>query len=209
MVAGGVVLYSTNEFLTISMLPSTISEIGGERMYSWVTTLYLVGSVVAAATVNSFLHRVGSCVSYLLGFAVLGAGSLVCAAAPNMEILLAGRFLQGLAGGLLCGLSFAVINAVLPRSLWSRGAAMASATWGVGALLGPALGGVFAQFGAWRWAFGLLAMASVAMSVLAPGVLSVDELRAGQRPRRGTDSGAVDNPARRRGADCQRGVRAA
>jgi MFS family permease len=174
VVAGGVVLYSTNEFLTISMLPSTVNEIGGERMYSWVTTLYLVGSVVAAATVNSLLHRVGSCVSYLLGFAVLGVGSLVCAAAPNMEILLAGRFLQGLAGGLLCGLSFAVINAVLPRYLWSRGAAMASAMWGVGALFGPALGGVFAQFGAWRWAFGLLAMASVAMSVLAPGVLSVD-----------------------------------
>jgi MFS family permease len=180
VVAGGVVLYSTNEFLTISMLPSTINEIGGERIYSWVTTLYLVGSVVAAATVNSLLHRVGSCVSYLLGFAVLGAGSVVCAAAPNMEVLLAGRFLQGLAGGLLCGLSFAVINAVLPRYLWSRGAAMASATWGVGALLGPALGGVFAQFGAWRWAFGLLAMLSMAMAVLAPGVLSVDDSERGR-----------------------------
>ena len=174
VVAGGVVLYSTNEFLTISMLPSTINEIGGERFYAWVTTLYLVGSVVAAATVNTLLHRIGACVSYLLGFAVLSVGSLVCAAAPNMEILLAGRFLQGLAGGLLCGLSFAVINAVLPRSLWSRGSAMAAAMWGVGALLGPALGGFFAQFGAWRWAFGLLAMLSVAMAVLAPGVLSVD-----------------------------------
>jgi MFS family permease len=174
VVAGGVVLYSTNEFLTISMLPSTINEIGGERLYAWVTTLYLVGSVVAAATVNTLLRRIGACVSYLLGFAVLSVGSLVCAAAPNMEILLAGRFLQGLAGGLLCGLSFAVINAVLPRSLWSRGSAMAAAMWGVGALLGPALGGFFAQFGAWRWAFGLMAMLSVAMAVLAPGVLSVD-----------------------------------
>ena len=175
VVAGGVVLYSTNEFLTISMLPSTINEIGGERIYAWVTTLYLVGSVVAAATVNSLLDRVGACVSYLLGFVVLGVGSLVCAAAPNMEILLAGRFLQGLAGGLLCGLSFAVINAVLPRYLWSRASAMASATWGVGALLGPALGGIFAQFGAWRWAFGGLAMLSVVMAVLVPGVLSADE----------------------------------
>jgi MFS family permease len=175
VVAGGVVLYSTNEFLTISMLPSTVAEIGGERIYAWVTTLYLVGSVVAAATVNTALHRVGACVSYLLGFAVLGVGSLVCAAAPNMEVLLAGRFLQGLAGGLLCGLSFAVINAVLPRSLWSRGSAMAASTWGIGALLGPALGGFFAQFGAWRWAFGLLAMLSVAMAVLAPGLLSVDD----------------------------------
>jgi MFS family permease len=174
VVAGGVVLYSTNEFLTISMLPSTVNEIGGERIYAWVTTLYLVGSVVAAATVNTMLHRVGAAVSYLLGFAALGVGSLVCAAAPNMEVLLAGRFLQGLAGGLLCGLSFAVINTVLPRSLWSRASAMAASTWGVGALLGPALGGFFAQFGAWRWAFGLLAMLSVGMAVLAPGVLSVD-----------------------------------
>jgi MFS family permease len=182
VVVGGVVLYSTNEFLTISMLPSTINEIGGERIYSWVTTLYLVGSVVAAATVNSLLDRIGSCLSYLLGFAVLGAGSLVCAAAPNMEILLAGRFLQGLAGGLLCGLSFAVINAVLPRYLWSRGAAMASATWGIGALFGPALGGIFAQLGAWRWAFGLLAMLSVAMSVLVPGVLSVDNCEQDRVP---------------------------
>ncbi|BBX47012.1 MFS transporter [Mycobacterium cookii] len=174
VVAGGVVLYSTNEFLTISMLPSTINEIGGERIYSWVTTLYLVGSVVAAATVNTMLHRVGAAISYLLGFAVLGVGSLVCAAAPNMEVLLGGRLLQGLAGGLLCGLSFAVINAVLPRYLWSRGSAMVASTWGVGALLGPALGGLFAQFGAWRWAFGLLAMLSVGMAILAPGALTAD-----------------------------------
>ena len=167
-------MYSTNEFLTISMLPSTISEIGGERIYAWVTTLYLVGSVVAAATVNTLLHRIGACVSYLMGFAVLGVGSLVCAAAPNMEILLVGRFLQGLAGGLLCGLSFAVINAMLPRSLWSRGSAMAASTWGIGALIGPAIGGLFAQFGAWRWAFGLLAMLSVAMAGLAPGLLTMD-----------------------------------
>ena len=174
VVAGGVVLYSTNEFLTISMLPSTIDEIGGERMYVWVTTLYLVGSVVAAASVNALLHRIGAGISYVAGFAVLAAGSFVCAAAPNMEVLLVGRFFQGLSGGLLCGLSFAVINAVLPRRLWSRGSALAASTWGVGALLGPALGGLFAQFGAWRWAFGLLAMLSVAMCLLAPGLLSVD-----------------------------------
>jgi MFS family permease len=91
-----------------------------------------------------------------------------------MEILLVGRFLQGLAGGLLCGLSFAVINAVLPRSLWSRGSALAASTWGIGALIGPAMGGLFAQFGAWRWAFGLLAMLSVAMAGLAPGLLTMD-----------------------------------
>ncbi|HTM85911.1 MAG TPA: MFS transporter, partial [Mycobacterium sp.] len=59
LLAGGVALYATNEFLTISLLPSTIADIGGERMYAWVTTLYLVGSVVAATTVSATLRRVG------------------------------------------------------------------------------------------------------------------------------------------------------
>ena len=49
VLAGGVALYATNEFLTISLLPNTVAEIGGSRLYAWVTTLYLVGSVVAAA----------------------------------------------------------------------------------------------------------------------------------------------------------------
>jgi MFS family permease len=178
LVAGGVMLYATNEFMTISLLPSTVDEIGGERIYSWVTTLYLVGSVVAAGTVNSTLRRFGSCVSYLLGLAMLGAGSMICAVAPSMEILLIGRTLQGLAGGLLAGLSYALINALLPRSLWSRGMALATAMWGIGILLGPTLGGFCAQYGGWRWAFVVLAIMSVAMAAVVPGVLPVG--RCGQ-----------------------------
>ncbi|GJN95827.1 hypothetical protein NJB1907f44_28690 [Mycobacterium marinum] len=38
LLAGGVAMYATNEFLTVSLLPSTIAEIGGSRLYAWVTT---------------------------------------------------------------------------------------------------------------------------------------------------------------------------
>jgi hypothetical protein len=44
VLAGGVALYATNEFLTISLLPSAVTDIGGQRLYAWVTTLYLVTS---------------------------------------------------------------------------------------------------------------------------------------------------------------------
>ena len=115
VLAGGVALYATNEFLTISLLPSTVAEIGGGRLYAWVVTLYLVGSVVAATTVNAMLLRFGARSSYLLALAVFGVASLVCAAAPNMEVLIAGRTLQGVAGGLLAGLGYALINSALPR----------------------------------------------------------------------------------------------
>jgi MFS family permease len=172
VLAGGVALYATNEFLTISLLPNTVAEIGGSRLYAWVTTLYLVGSVVAATMVNPMLLRVGARSSYLMGLAVFAVASLVCGVAPNMEILIAGRALQGVAGGLLAGLGYAVINAALPRSLWARGSALVSAMWGVATVVGPATGGLFAQFGLWRWAFVAMAILTVLMAMLVPIALA-------------------------------------
>jgi MFS family permease len=168
VLAGGVALYATNEFLTISLMPSAVADIGGQRFYAWVTTVYLVASVVAATTVHSLLMRLGPRWSYLLGLSVFGAGSLVCAAAPTMEILLVGRTVQGAAGGLLAGLGYAVINTALPSWLWTKASALVSAMWGVGTLVGPAAGGLFAQFGSWRWAFGVLVILTAAMAVLVP-----------------------------------------
>ena len=182
LLAGGVALYAINEFLTISLLLSTVAEIGGERLYAWVTTLYLVGSVVAATTVYALLQRIGARSSYLLGLVVFATGSLVCAAAPSMEVLLAGRTLQGSAGGLLAGLGYAVINAALPRSLWTRASALVSAMWGVATVVGPTAGGFFAQFGLWRWAFGALAVLTAAMGVLVPIVLTAGRVDQGEAP---------------------------
>jgi MFS family permease len=171
LLAGGVGLYATNEFLTISLLPSTVADIGGQRFYAWVITVYLVGSVVAATGVNPLLMRFGPRVAYLLTLAMFGAGTLACALAPTMELLLVARTVQGAAGGVLAGLGYAVINAALPNRLWTRASALVSAMWGVSVIVGPAMGGLFAQFGIWRWAFGSLAMLTLAMAALVPGAL--------------------------------------
>jgi MFS family permease len=171
VLAGGVALYATNEFVTISLLPSAVADIGGQRLYAWVTIVYLVGSVAAATTVNPLLARVGPRLSYLVGSIVFGLGSVVCAAAPSMEVLLVGRTVQGVAGGLLAGLGYAVINAALPSWLWTRASALVSAMWGIGTLVGPATGGLFAQLGLWRWAFGGLAILTAAMTALVPVAL--------------------------------------
>lgn len=171
LLAGGVALYATNEFLTTSLLPDTIKDIGGERFYAWVTTVYLVGSVIAAAATNAVLVRVGSRSAYLVGLLSFGLGTTLCALAPEMEVLLIGRTLQGTGGGLLAGLGWALINAVLPSWLWTRASGLVSAMWGIGTLVGPAAGGLFAQFGVWRWAFGLMTMLTAAMAVAVCVVL--------------------------------------
>jgi MFS family permease len=171
LLAGGVGLYATNEFLTISLLPSAVADIGGQRFYAWVIAVYLVGSVVAATTVNPLLVRFGPRVSYLLTLALFGAGTVACALAPTMELLLVARTLQGAAGGMLAGLGYAVINSALPNWLWTRASALVSAMWGVAVIIGPAFGGIFAQFGVWRWAFGTIALMTAAMAMLVPGAL--------------------------------------
>ncbi|WP_019970199.1 MFS transporter [Mycobacterium sp. 141] len=185
VLAGGVLLYATNEFITISLLPSAVAEIGGHRLYAWVTAVYLVASVVAATTVHSVLMRMGSRRAYLLSLAVFGAGSLACALAPSMPLLLASRTVQGFAGGLLAGLGYAVINTALPNTLWTKASALVSAMWGVGTVVGPAAGGLFAQWGLWRWAFGVLAVLTIAMSALVPVALPGRDRAAERAPTPG------------------------
>lgn len=171
VLAGGVAIYAINEFITMSLLPSAVADIGGERLYAWVTTVYLVASVVAATTVGPVLTRFGPRWSYLGALISFALGSVVCTLAPTMQLLLVGRVVQGLAGGLLAGLGYAVISAALPDRLWVRASAVVSAMWGVGTLVGPATGGLFSQFGLWRGGFGVLAVLAGAMSVLVPVAL--------------------------------------
>jgi MFS family permease len=49
-----------------------------------------------------------------------------------------------------------MINLLFKESLWPRAMALISAMWGIATLVGPAVGGIFAELHAWRWAFGLL-----------------------------------------------------
>ena len=55
VLTSGVGIYAMNEFITISLLPNVVAEIGGERRYEWVTTLYLVASVIPATSVGATL----------------------------------------------------------------------------------------------------------------------------------------------------------
>lgn len=96
-----------------------------------------------------------------------------------MVVMLVGRGVQGFAGGILVGLGFAVVRTVLPARLWQRSIALMSAMWGVGNVVGPIVGGLFAQIGAWRGAFALLAVIAVALVALTFHALPAD---AGRTP---------------------------
>lgn len=182
VLAGGVLVGAINIYLVGSLLPSAVADIGGERLYAWSTTIFSVAQVVGTLAVSRMLSLRGTVGSYLIGFGVFAAGSVVCAVSPVMATFLVGRGVQGLGAGLLTGLGFAAVYVALPRSLWVRGTALISAMFGVGTLVGPAMGGLFAQFGVWRSAFVVLAVVGVAAAASAPRVLPDSEDRQASAP---------------------------
>ena len=171
ILAGGVALYAMNLYFTAALMPSIVDDIGGARYYAWVATGFLMAAVIASMLVSRVLGGMGAARSYTVGFSVFGLGAALNAVSPSMEMLILGRVVQGFGGGLLAGLGYAVIRSALPDRLWTRAAGLVSAMWGVGTLVGPALGGLFAQLDAWRWAYGLLLLAALVLAALSPRAL--------------------------------------
>ncbi|MFE6051005.1 MFS transporter [Kitasatospora sp. NPDC056446] len=185
ILAGGVALYAMNLYLTAALMPSIVGDIGGDRYYAWVATGFLMAAVIASMLVSRLLDRLGAARAYVLGFLVFGAGAVLNALSPSMAALILGRVVQGLGGGLVAGLGYAVIRSALPERLWTRAAGLVSAMWGVGTLVGPSLGGLFAQLGAWRGAYALLLAAALVLAALARRVLpgrSAEGRRSGPVP---------------------------
>lgn len=174
VLAGGVALYATNVYLATSLLPSAVAEIGGQRLYAWNTTVFLLASVGSSVLLSRLLRTVSSRGTYLLALGLFVGGTLICTAAPTIIMLLVGRTVQGAGGGLLAGLAYGLIRSTLPAQLWARGIALTSAMWGVGTLVGPAIGGALAEFASWRDAFAVLAAAAGALGIVVPRALSQD-----------------------------------
>ena len=150
---GAVAMHAINVHIVTTVLPSVVQEIGGLQWYAWSTTLFVVGSIIGAALSVKLMAcstARGAMVGALLVFAL---GTLICATAASMPAMLLGRTVQGLGGGVVGALSYTLIRMVFPPHLWPRAIALVSGMWGIATLSGPAVGGLFAQSGHWRWAF--------------------------------------------------------
>ena len=153
-------LHAANSMLTATTLPSAVEEIGGLNLMHWAFALYLAGSIAAGASINLFGARLGITRTLQACALIYALGCLVCALAPSMPILLGGRVLQGLGGGGLVGMVYVCQAQFFPNHLVPRVVAAMSLIWMLAAFAGPTIGGLFASFGIWRyafWAFGFQA----------------------------------------------------
>ena len=171
MLGGGVTLYAVESYITATIAPSIVRDIGGLELFSWMTTLFVAAGVLGSITVATRPKGMGLRAVYVVAALTFGAGSLVCAIAPTMPVLLVGRAVQGYGSGMLSGLAYAFIRFIYPQPLWRRASTLYAAIWGVATVLGPTLGGLFAAGGAWREAFVILVPLAVIMAFSARRLL--------------------------------------
>lgn len=126
---------------------------GGFAAQQWVSNSYLLTLSALILLSGSLTDRLGERRVFVAGVAGFGIGSVLCAAAPTIGVLIVARALQGVSGALLTPAALAIIVAVFPRN--TRGAAIGTWTaWsGIGVLAGPLLGGQIVDSFSWRGIF--------------------------------------------------------
>lgn len=118
----------------------------------WVVNAYLLTVASLILVGGSLGDRYGRVRVYRIGVAWFAVASLLCALAPNVELLIAARLLQGVGGALLTPGSLAIIEATLRRPDRGRGVGQWSGLSGLAGAAGPLVGGVLVDW-SWRWVF--------------------------------------------------------
>ncbi|KAK5104661.1 hypothetical protein LTS08_002552 [Lithohypha guttulata] len=139
--------------IVATAVPVITHELSSATGYSWVGGAYLIGNAVGSPIWAKLSDIWGRKMIMLSAVSIFFASSTVCATATTMRTLIAGRALQGVAGGGLILLVHVVISdlfSVRKRSLFMG---ITEGVWAVAGGTGPPLGGLFSDLVSWRWCF--------------------------------------------------------
>ncbi|MEU6272315.1 MFS transporter [Streptomyces populi] len=119
----------------------------------WTVNGYMLSLAGLILLGGSLGDRFGRRKIFVLGVVWFAAASLLCGLAPDVNVLVAARVLQGVGGALLTPGSLAIIQASFHPDDRSRAIGLWSGFGGVGAAVGPFLGGWLVDGPGWRWVF--------------------------------------------------------
>ncbi|WP_246574387.1 MFS transporter [Streptomyces genisteinicus] len=135
-------------------LPRIGEDLDAElSVLQWTVNAYMLTLAGLILLGGALGDRYGRRRIFVLGVVWFAVGSLLCGIAPNGEVLVAARALQGIGGALLTPGSLALIQASFHPDDRARAVGLWSGLGGVGAAIGPFVGGWLVDGPGWRWVF--------------------------------------------------------
>lgn len=126
-----------------------------DSMVIWVITIYQLAIVTMLLPFSFLGDKFGYNRVFLFGISVFLIGSIVCVSAQSFEMLLVGRFIQGLGASAQTGVNQAQLRTLYPARLIGRALALNATVVAISSAIGPTLAGVLLSLGSWRWLFAI------------------------------------------------------
>jgi EmrB/QacA subfamily drug resistance transporter len=172
-------LAGLDQTIVATSLSTMANDLNGWELMSWVVSAYLVASTVTTPIYGRLSDLYGRRPILLVSIALFLIASVLCALSETMPQLIGARVLQGIGGGGLRSVAQAAIADVIPPRERGRYQGYFSSVMAISNLLGPVLGGFFADYLSWHWIFWInLPFGAVAL------FLCNRNLRRLPRPRR-------------------------
>jgi EmrB/QacA subfamily drug resistance transporter len=162
-------------------MPTVIGELGGIHYYAWVTNAYLLTSSVTVPIYGKLADLYGRRPVLFFGIGVFLSGSVLCGLAWNMTTLIVFRGIQGIGAGAIIPMVTTIAADIYTLEERGKIQGYISSVWGIASVIGPALGGVFAQYASWRWIFYLNLPIGAAAFIVLRRSLREDVLRQAHR----------------------------
>jgi EmrB/QacA subfamily drug resistance transporter len=162
-------LAALDQTIVATALPTIGRQFQDVTNLSWVITAYLLASTAVAPVFGTLSDIYGRRAMIVTALSLFIAGSVLCAVAPSMPVLILARGLQGLGGGGILPVVQTVISDVVSPRERGQYQAYFSGVWMLAGLSGPVLGGVFAEHLHWSMIFWInVPLALAALALLLP-----------------------------------------
>ena len=139
--------------ILVTALPTIAGQFNAFEQLSWVISAYIVTSTISTPLLGKLSDLYGRRTIFQTAMGIFAVASLLCGLSQSMGQLIAARAVQGVGGGAIQALSFAIVGDILPPRERGKYVGYFTLAFATAALMGPLVGGFIIDHWTWPWIF--------------------------------------------------------